>query len=561
MSLKIIKSQVEKFLISKTPEVMVIKGKWGVGKTYSWKNFLLDAKRQRQIGLEHYSYVSLFGINSLESFKFAVFENLVDKKNIPDETNYGNKKGKTSSINISKWREGFRSIKGMPFFNSYLPANLEALLFSTVNDSLICIDDLERAGTTLEIKEVLGLITVLKEQKGCKVLLLLNDKEEGLKDYYKYKEKVVDLELRFDLTPEESANIAFKKPGNEFEIAKERTQELKIINIRALKKVEYFIERLIPLLKGYEEEVTNHAIHSLTLFTWCYYCSNDGAPPFKFVTKLSYSSYLGLDKNKELDDKSSKWMAILRKYSYTSFDDFDRVFAEFVQTGFLNEKDFIREASAKNEKLISEKGKTSFFDSWQVYHNNFNDNEEEVINSIYNSFKENILTVSRLDLNGAVTIFRELGQDQKVSEMIDLYIESRKDEENIFSLSEGLFPADKIDEEIVEKFNSASAKSIPVENASQVLERLSRTNSWNNSDVAILVGTTVQEYRQLFKSESGDHLASYVDRCLEFGRYGNDKNKEYLEIARRARAALIEIGSESNLNKLRVKKFGVKITD
>jgi Cdc6-like AAA superfamily ATPase len=40
MSINVIKSQIEKFLATDTPEVIAIKGAWGVGKTYSWKKFV-----------------------------------------------------------------------------------------------------------------------------------------------------------------------------------------------------------------------------------------------------------------------------------------------------------------------------------------------------------------------------------------------------------------------------------------------------------------------------------------------------------------------------------------
>jgi Cdc6-like AAA superfamily ATPase len=59
MSIDAIKSEITRFLKSSTPEVMAIKGSWGVGKTYSWNKFLLDAKNNTNIALEKYSYVSL----------------------------------------------------------------------------------------------------------------------------------------------------------------------------------------------------------------------------------------------------------------------------------------------------------------------------------------------------------------------------------------------------------------------------------------------------------------------------------------------------------------------
>ena len=85
MSVEIIKNQIFKFLVSDEPEVMAIKGEWGVGKTFSWKKFLKEANSANKIKLNRYSYVSLFGINSLEAFKYTIFENVVRREIIGTE--------------------------------------------------------------------------------------------------------------------------------------------------------------------------------------------------------------------------------------------------------------------------------------------------------------------------------------------------------------------------------------------------------------------------------------------------------------------------------------------
>ena len=71
MSIDIIENQIGRFLASEAPEVMSIKGAWGVGKTYAWTKYLNSAKNQHKIALSKYSYVSLFGINSLDDLKFS----------------------------------------------------------------------------------------------------------------------------------------------------------------------------------------------------------------------------------------------------------------------------------------------------------------------------------------------------------------------------------------------------------------------------------------------------------------------------------------------------------
>src|SRR5690349_6724256 len=72
----VVQAEIARFLQSKEPEVIAISGDWGVGKTYTWNAGLAEVRAKKSYGLGRYSYVSLFGIGSLESLKLAVFENL-----------------------------------------------------------------------------------------------------------------------------------------------------------------------------------------------------------------------------------------------------------------------------------------------------------------------------------------------------------------------------------------------------------------------------------------------------------------------------------------------------
>ena len=112
----------------------------------------------------------------------------------------------------------------------------------------------------------------------------------------------------------------------------------------------------------------------------------------------------------------------------------------------------------------------------------------------------------------------------------------------------------------MEKFTSIYDKSVKTESALEVLARISGTNSWNSEDVIILANTNEDQYYQLFKSINGEELSSYVDRCLEFGRYSNP-SKQYKSISENATKALQKIGSESELNRRRVRKFGIEVSD
>lgn len=287
MSIEIVKKQIREFLSSPKPEVLAIKGDWGVGKTYSWNKFLLKAKEEDRISLDRYSYVSLFGVNSLDAFKYTIFEHVITKDMIGTEANIDTFKNNTVGLLEVLGRKSLGLFRGSSLLKGFTPA-MESLSFLSLNGSLVCIDDLERRGSNLSIKDALGLVSQLKEQKKCKVVLLLNDKEEGLEDYTKYREKVVDIELKFEPTAFESAEIAFDTISENSQKLSELSQKLNITNIRVLKKIERLVNLVLPFTNEYEPEIQQQVRHSLVLFSWCFYCESNDVPSLNFVTELGY---------------------------------------------------------------------------------------------------------------------------------------------------------------------------------------------------------------------------------------------------------------------------------
>src|SRR4030081_1415024 len=47
--------------------------------------------------------------------------------------------------------------------------------FLMVRDQIICIDDIERKGKDLRAIDILGLVSMLAEQRNCKVVIIMND--------------------------------------------------------------------------------------------------------------------------------------------------------------------------------------------------------------------------------------------------------------------------------------------------------------------------------------------------------------------------------------------------
>ena len=166
-----------------------------------------------------------------------------------------------------------------------------------------------------------------------------------------------------------------------------------------------------------------------------------------------------------------------------------------------------------------------------------------------------------MNLNGTVTLFRELGENEKATKVIDGYIEKRKNNPKIFDLESFIsnpFSSEINDPEIREKFKETYIKATTVDTVETVLARVAYQNGWNDEDVVVLRNTSSDKFYEIFKSIHDDSLYRYIDTCLRLGQY-DSKGENMSEILQNTTAALKKIGAESEINKRRVKKYGIEI--
>jgi hypothetical protein len=269
MSIELVTKAIDRFLSRPDAEVLCIRGKWGVGKTFAWQRRIEAAQKAKSIKLLRYSYVSLFGVNSLDELKFAIFENVI----ILDE---GLKKADLATLEswvnkIGSCRKLTKLAQSIPIIRSVVGADATGLVsFMTIRDQIICIDDLERRGSKLEVSDVLGLISYLREQRNCKVVLILNDEqpEDEKPKFDKHLEKVVDVSLVYK--PAATESVKHGVPGSDDlnKFVADRCVALGITNIRVMKRIVRFIEDAKPILAKFDPEVMQAAVGSIVLFCW-----------------------------------------------------------------------------------------------------------------------------------------------------------------------------------------------------------------------------------------------------------------------------------------------------
>lgn len=244
MSIQLVKDEILKFLSTAEPEVLCIKGEWGVGKTFAWNLYLTNARDQNAIALPRYAYVSLFGIGSLDELKYSVFENSMKVSDIGIEPSLESLKSNTAATADRLGRKSLRFLQQVPLFKNNL-GGLAPVWYMSVRKTIICIDDIERRGKDLTIRDVMGLASNLKEHKGCKVALILNDGQfgEDQAEFQTFYEKVVDYTLKYVPTPKESALIALTEETMTGRLLANHCVSLGISNIRLIKKIEQVVRK------------------------------------------------------------------------------------------------------------------------------------------------------------------------------------------------------------------------------------------------------------------------------------------------------------------------------
>lgn len=555
MTYKNIESEIGRFLKSSDPEVMAIIGSWGIGKTYAWKHIAL--KNKHSIALNKYSYVSLFGINSLEDFKFKIFENAVATKNLELEPSLKTFQENTEAISKTLGKKLFTFIANLPYFKSY-SNSIIPLSFLSVNEMIICIDDIERRGNDLDIKDLLGTILSLKETKKCKIVLIFNDTvlDDGSKTNYKdLREKVIDIEIRYSPTAEESANLALEdNETNKF--IKENSKELHIKNIRIIKKIEYLSNKLLPSLKqkSYEDDVIKLSLRTLALACVCFYDNDDEKPSFTFLKSLGLKAYG--NSTEHLDDKQKKWIEYLKNYDFTFANGLDKEIMNFVERGYICEEELFKQADDYNSTVTLHKKKASIKKVWALLHDSFDDNSNEFISQATQAYREHIDVLSPNELNEIVVILRELNGDASANEIIEAYISIKKSNRNAFKIDDAYFTLEP-DSILLEKFKSTYQALQSRRELNSILQDIAQDIRISENDSEVLESSSVNDFYLFFKNKKGSELTNLVRKSLRINYDFVMKEPASINVINNIKAALIQISQESHINRIRMRKFGI----
>ena len=188
---------------------LMVSGEWGCGKTYHIEKVIIPTLRQE--GWNPVK-VSLFGIESVNEIPLRIADNYKRAESDKGERTE-KEKHKSRLCGWGKEKVGKVVAKGAQFASSIswlesfvdvktLVGNNSGLLYKLIptENTVIILDDIERAIDTIDVHTLLGVINDLVEQRGYKVIVVANNSYMQQKGEAKlvFKEKVIEKTLVYE---------------------------------------------------------------------------------------------------------------------------------------------------------------------------------------------------------------------------------------------------------------------------------------------------------------------------------------------------------------------------
>lgn len=501
-----VKNTLIELLNDESQKVIALKGKWGTGKTYLWRQvaaelFPINTKTPQPI------YVSLFGVRSISELKLRIYQNSYNKNNAFFKSLVASQADKI----LSK------------FTGASLEDAAIMLLPKLASNNIIIIDDVERKHKSLDVDELFGFIDEFVEIHQTKFLILLNRDELNSDSsmWSTFHEKVIDAEVTLDPTPGEAFEIAGKSDDNHIH------QEIKIAltvlnvnNIRIIQKVILLVDKISNLI-GANETLVSHWVPSTVLLVASHFKATTNLPPLDYIKKFNSFEHIFSQTGNTRTDDEILWDKILSNLNIQEADNYETIIDRYLQLGILDTeglKSLFEKYSLDQINSVAVKNRTDFYTAvyWGA-HNSVGD-LEQMANSI-------IPDVSSLDagaITDMVTAIDAFGKPELSRKFLNEWLKTVDTRDEFKNVSEIRFdePYRSIHPEVLDKINQLREAQYPPLTILEAIDRIAKNSGWGSRESGCLGRSTVQDYLVAIRQLNGAPLRRFLTQHTGWIRSG-----------------------------------------
>lgn len=520
MSLRTTKEHLVALLADSTNKVIALSGKWGTGKSHLWNEIKKSSSDEK---IKAALYVSLFGLTSMDQVKLKIVQSTIPGAEQKPQRWEKMKRGWTAA---SKVLESFN--RGFAALNEIALLAVPAIL----KDRVIVLDDIERKHEKLSTDEVMGFIDEFTQQHGARIILILNS--DQLLDYTiweKFREKVIDQEVRLETSPTEAFDIAASiYPSHYAGRIKKTIETCGVTNIRIIGKVIRAINRILGNRANLSDNVLSRVVPSTVLLSVIHYKGIENGPNFDFVLAAGNpdSEFRNSAENKQ--DEAAKqmkvWKLLLQELGILGCDEYEKLVVEFLLSGLFDIADVdkvIQRYVSEADVMEAQKLARDLFDH-SIWHHNIPETEliAEANTLVQHAHLLDYYTITSLhDLisnwQGGIVVadailgawiksFRE--KDTDIGEHDDFF-------DNFFRRP--IHP--RIQAELDRLKAAAQAKTTIFD----ACKFVAQNNGWNHKQEIAMRSATVADFEFTIKSlaigELKSFLCKFVEMCAHSGTY------------------------------------------
>lgn len=498
-----IAESLQHFLTSPGLKVAALKGDWGTGKTFFWNKFLQD--NRATLKFRAYSYVSLFGVSNIEEVRRQIFTNF----EVLDDKSMTKHLGKLKPLsNILK------SV-AIPYLNS-TSAISSYVERKAVDNFLVCFDDLERKEPSISAASLLGLVSQLKEEQNCKIVLVYNESEldeASQKEIAEYREKVIDLELKYQ--PTIKNNLAIIWPQGAAAGVQEAFTAVGLNNIRVMQRVQWALNYFEPTITRDFPSLWSSIQVRVASLVIIHHAFAEEIGLDEAISTNYYSRLFSKESDEE--PKVKVGLNLLEKLGYLP-DKCDQLAVDYIKNGYVNweeYKDLLTSAAAKSQfDTVNAKHRAL----WQTFHHGFVKNQADFISEHLAFLHEHSDELRLADVWASVNFLKELDPECKVDGLleaaIDRFVESADSTDASYLFRMGL------PKEIIEKIEPRlTAKQTP-KSIKDLFLLLTQSGGWNPSDLKYFTHFNPDQIYEWITSETTVDVVGVLKEFLS--RFSSD---------------------------------------
>ncbi len=532
------------FVKHPTKRVLLLRGAWGVGKTYYWSNVFAPRimSSQHTMSVSRYAYVSLFGAESISDLEHRIFAEVNPYTLSP--TRRGLHWCKKHMLNLAN---------DLPQLQTYARLIRRFGLIS-IRDTLICIDDIERKGKAMELANLLGYVSVLREHNNCRVVLIMNDEnlasDEDRKTLDRYRDKVIDETITFSPDIDYNCRLIFGgKPSHE--ACLDVFRRLDMNNIRIMQQTAWAVEQFAPYLDELESALQSEVIEHVVLLT----CFRHDISYEIDLKDIPVDSIVEHVYHAEADDRShaAALEGKLRKWNYFPAD-YDACIVEYLLTGQYDDSVLKTLLAIENTNAQNRAVAIELRTIWSAFNNNFQADDETLRGSIVNFLNRSAASTGERKLRHLFSMLKDVGGEQdlieKQEEWIKAWIIARLPNASIEDLDS--YEKMASDPSVLRRIEERREALNQGMNPSVIVEALIVSDPANPVLAERLGKATVDQFVAAFEQCSADDFLRTLASICKVWRTGSEAERRTLATMTEA---LLQIAGRNRANKQRVQEI------